>query len=123
MPSSAGHRVEFRLLSGRRAVCCVPATDHVLAAARAAGIELPSLCEQGWCCVCAVRVLAGRVDQADSRRFFEQDRQAGFALICTGRALTDLVVETHALPAIRAHRLGCGLPVPHGTTLPTGSGS
>jgi len=110
--------VEFILPKGRRACVEVPADRHILAVAREAGIELPSLCEQGWCCTCAARVLEGVVDQSDSRRFYEQDRQAGFALICTGKPRSDLKLKTHALPEMRAHRLALHLPVPRGTSLP-----
>jgi ferredoxin len=107
------------VLPGGRVRCFpAPADAFILDAARAAGLRLPSLCEQGWCCVCAVRVLHGTIDQSASRRFFAEDRTAGFGLICTGRARSDLRLQTHALEQMRAHRLALGLPVPRGTTLP-----
>ncbi len=96
----------------------VAADEFVLAAARRQGVALPSLCEQGWCCTCAVQLLSGSVDQSASRRFYPEDRDAGFALICTGRPRSDLRLRTHALAAMRAHRDASGLPVPRGPTLP-----
>jgi ferredoxin len=114
----ATYNVEFISPKGRHECVQVPADRHILEVAREEGLELPSLCEQGWCCTCAVRVLEGTIDQSDSRRFYEQDRQAGFGLICTGKPRSDLKLQTHALPAMRAHRLAKHLPVPRGTTLP-----
>src|SRR5205085_273653 len=92
--------------------------EFILAAARAQGLDLPSLCEQGWCITCACWVLAGQVDQSASRRFYPQDRDAGFALICTGRPRSDLVLRPGATEALRAHRDRHHLPVPRGTRTP-----
>jgi ferredoxin len=89
--------------------------EFILAAARRADLDLPSLCEQGWCLRCAVRVLAGEVDQSASRRFYEQDRSAGFALIRTGRPRSDLRLLSHQTDAMRAHRDACRLPAPRGS--------
>lgn len=110
-------RVEFLLPNGDHPCVDVPPDRYILAAAREAGIKLPSLCEQGWCCTCAVRVQKGYIDQSDSRRFYEEDRQAGFGLICTGKPRTDLLLKTHALPDMRRFRRAHGLPVPHGGSL------
>ena len=76
---------------------------------------LPSLCEQGWDLACAARVLEGRLDHADARRYYPADEKAGFALICTGRPLTDLRLRTHQSGAMREHRDRHGLPAPRGT--------
>jgi ferredoxin len=92
--------------------------EFILAAARVQGLDLPSLCEQGWCITCACWVLAGEVDQSASRRFYPQDRDAGFALICTGRPRSDLVLRPGATEALRAHRDRHHLPVPRGTRNP-----
>ena len=112
------YRVKFILPGGRSANILVPKSCYILDAALEAGVELPSLCQQGWCCTCSVRLLEGEVDQSDSRRFYRADRRAGFALICTGKPRSDLKVKSHALEDMRAHRIASGLPVPRGTTLP-----
>ena len=112
------YRVELVFPDGTRPCLRVAGEEFVLAAARRAGLTLPSLCEQGWCCTCAARVLAGELDHGAARRFFSEDRAAGFALLCTARARSDLRLRTHALQAMRAHRLAAGLPVPRGPTLP-----
>ena len=94
----------------------VGADEFILAAARRAGVELPSLCEQGWCITCAVWVFEGVIDQTASRRFYEQDRQAGFGLICTGRPRSDLRLRPGATEAMRKCRIALRLPVPRGTS-------
>ena len=91
------------------------AEEHVLDAARHAGLELPSLCEQGWDIACACRVLEGRLDHSDARRYYPEDEQAGFALVCTAKPLTDLRLRTHQTAAMRAHRDRHGLAAPRGT--------
>jgi ferredoxin len=90
------------------------AEEHVLDAARRAGLELPSACEQGWDLACAVRVLEGRLDHADARRYYQEDEEAGFALICTAKPRSDLRLRTHQSPAMRQHRRDHSLPAPRG---------
>jgi ferredoxin len=89
--------------------------EYILAAARRAGLELPSLCEQGWDLACATRVLAGEVDNGDARRYYPQDERAGFALICTAKPRSDLRLRTHQTSVMRRHRDAHGLPAPRGT--------
>ena len=103
-------------LEGGSATISVGADEFVLAAARRSGLVLPSLCEQGWCITCAVWVLTGVIDQEASRRFYAQDRQAGFGLICTGRPRSPLHLRPGATEAMRAHRISQRLPVPRGTS-------
>lgn len=79
----------------------VGAEEYLLDAGLRAGLDLPSLCLQGWCLTCAARVLEGQVDQSDSRRFYPEDREAGFALVCTGKPLSDLRLRTHQTTATR----------------------
>lgn len=107
--------VTFVLPEGERTVR-VAANEFILAAGRRAGVELPSLCEQGWCITCAVWVLEGLIDQTASRRFYEQDRAAGFGLICTGQPRSNLRLRPGATEAMRENRLRLRLPVPRGTS-------
>jgi len=60
-------------------------------------------------------VLEGRLDHADARRYYDADEEAGFALPCTAKPLSDLRLRTHQTRAMRAHRHGRGLPAPGGT--------
>lgn len=112
----ARYRVSFEYPDGQVRSVEVGADEYVLQAARRAGLELPSVCEQGWDLACAVRVLEGAaLDQSDSRRYFDEDRTAGFALVCTGRPCSDLRLRTHQSDAMRAHRQAHGLPFPRGS--------
>jgi len=106
--------VVFELPDGSTHTVPCRADEHVLDAARRAGLELPSACEQGWDLACAVRVVEGRVDQTDARRYYPQDEEAGFALICTAKPLSDLRLRTHQNDAMRAHRRDHRLPAPRG---------
>lgn len=104
-------RVVFETPTGETTVW-IRSDEHILDAARRAGLPLPSLCEQGWCTTCAVRIIEGEVDQSDALRYYAQDREAGFALICTAKPRSDLRLRTHAAAALREHRRRTGLPAP-----------
>lgn len=93
----------------------VPADELVLLAAFRQGIDLPSMCLQGWCLTCAGRIQGkGEWDQSASRRYYEEDRESGFILLCTAKAHSDLVVLTHQRQAMRDERDRHGLPAPRG---------
>ena len=108
-------RITFITPDGRRTTSSVGPEEHLLDAGLAAGLELPSSCLQGWCLTCAARLVEGAVTQADSRRYFPADQDAGFVLLCTARALSDVIVQTHGRDAMAAAREEKGLPYPKGT--------
>jgi ferredoxin len=88
--------------------------EHIWDAASRLGVRLPALCHQGWCLTCAGRLEEpGEVDQTDSISFFPQDRQAGFALLCTGKPCSALRIRTDQAVEMRKHRLRNGLPSPY----------
>jgi ferredoxin len=111
----AAFSVEFELPDGSRRRVGVEPGEYLLDAGLDAGLDLPSLCLQGWCLTCAARVLEGKVDQSDSRRYYPEDEEAGFALLCTATPLSDLRLKTHQTEAMRAHRDAHGLPATRGT--------
>ncbi|MCZ7542663.1 MAG: 2Fe-2S iron-sulfur cluster-binding protein [Anaerolineae bacterium] len=89
--------------------------EYLLDAAYRAGLALPSMCLQGWCVTCAGRVEGEGVwDQSASRRYFPQDREAGFILLCTAQARSDLRIRTHQRAALRDFRIAHNLPTPRG---------
>ena len=90
------------------------ADEFILQAALDQGVELPYSCLQGWCVTCAGRLLAGRVDQSASFRFFPQDAEEKFVLLCTAQPLSDVRIETHQKQTMRQHRIDKKLPVPLG---------
>ncbi len=71
----------------------VGAEEHILDAARRGGLDLPSACEMGWDLACACRVLEGEWDNSDARRYYGEDAEAGFVLICTAKPRSDLVIR------------------------------
>ena len=93
----------------------VGADEFILTAAYREGVDLPSMCLQGWCITCAARIDGeGAWDQSESLRYYEEDFEAGFILLCTAKPRSDLAIRTHQREAMRDHRLECGLPVPRG---------
>lgn len=69
--------------------------QRILDAAHAANVLIPYSCRQGQCGSCMVRVVTGEVaypngqpDALDAGR-----EQAGYALCCSARAITDLTIE------------------------------
>lgn len=109
------HRVTFILPDQTQTCLEVEEDELLLVAAYRAGLDLPSMCLQGWCITCAGRVEGGgEWDQSASHRYFPQDREAGFILLCTARACSDLRIRTHQRLALRDHRLAHRLPTPRG---------
>jgi ferredoxin len=92
----------------------VGSNQYLLDAAVQAGLDLPYMCLQGWCTTCAGRVMEGRVDQSEARRLYPQDEAAGFVLLCSAFARSDLRIRTHQKEAMRLHRQEHGLPTPRG---------
>jgi ferredoxin len=110
----AKYRVEF-VTPDERSTCLEVADDqYLLDAAIAGGLELPYMCLQGWCTTCAGKLLQGTVDQSEARRIYPQDVAAGFVLLCSAFARSDLRILTHQKEAMRAFRLSVGLPAPRG---------
>lgn len=88
--------------------------EHIWDAASKAGIALPALCHQGRCLTCAGRLEGtGEVDQSDSIRYYPEDREAGFVLLCTGKARSPLRIWTDQQDEMRRHRKQKGLPAPY----------
>ncbi|HEY1353439.1 MAG TPA: 2Fe-2S iron-sulfur cluster-binding protein [Ktedonobacteraceae bacterium] len=108
------YQVNFDLPTGE-VTLPVHSDEFILDAARRAGLNLPALCERGWCLTCAARIVSGSVDQSSSLRYYEADRQAGFALICTARPRSDVHLRPYATDEMRAHRDAHHLPAPRGT--------
>ena len=102
------------VLPGGEQTIPVRSDEHIWDAAWAAGIKLPALCHQGRCLTCAGRLLnGGEVDQSDSASYYAQDREAGFALLCTGKPRSPLRILPNQQEEMRAHRRLRGLPAPY----------
>ncbi|MEE9276561.1 MAG: 2Fe-2S iron-sulfur cluster-binding protein [bacterium] len=108
-----GYRVE--LLTPEGAVRFQAERDEfILDAAKEVGCPLPATCLQGWCITCAGRLLEGEADHSQATRFYPQDRQAGFVLLCCATACSNLKIRTHQADAMANHRAAHRLPHPRG---------
>lgn len=70
--------------------------ENVLAAALRAGLNLPHSCKGGHCASCRARILSGHIAYPGAlpAGLTQEEVDAGYALLCQCRALTDLQVET-----------------------------
>ena len=110
---STSFKVVLLMSDGERQIQ-VGRDEHIWDAALAAGIRLPALCHQGRCLTCAARLLErAEVDQTDSASYFPEDREAGFILLCTGKPLSALRIQTHQQNEMRRHRRQKHLPAPY----------
>ena len=75
-----------------RDIAC-PGGANILAAARAAGIRLPSACGKGVCGTCKSRVLSGTVEMRHGGGIRQREIDGGMALLCCARPTSDLVVD------------------------------
>lgn len=82
------------LHQGNSHTITVSADETVLAAAAAAGLELPSSCNAGVCTTCAAQLLSGTVEQGDGMGISPELQAQGFALLCVAYPRSDLKLET-----------------------------
>ncbi len=84
------YKVEF---TKSRRVIEVPADTHVLAAARAAGMRLPSSCTRGLCGTCKSKLVSGEVSMQHQGGIRQREIDQGMVLICCSKPLSDLVID------------------------------
>jgi CDP-4-dehydro-6-deoxyglucose reductase len=77
--------------------------EAILAAALRQGYVLPYGCKNGACGSCKGKILAGSVDYGtyQKRALPDAEREAGKALFCQARPLTDLVLEARTVGAAK----------------------
>lgn len=68
--------------------------ETILAAAQAAGLDLPYSCSAGVCTTCAAQVLAGSLDQTEGMGVSPELQAQGYALLCVSYPRSDLKIET-----------------------------
>jgi ferredoxin len=76
----------------RRDIEC-GAHEHVLDAAKRAGVRLPASCTQGMCGTCKVKLVSGQVDMRHNGGIRQREIDQGMVLLCCSKPLSDLVVE------------------------------
>ncbi|AOJ72032.1 MULTISPECIES: hybrid-cluster NAD(P)-dependent oxidoreductase [Burkholderia] len=67
--------------------------QHVLDAARRAGVRLPASCTQGMCGTCKVKLVSGQVDMKHNGGIRQREIDQGMVLLCCSKPLSDLVVD------------------------------
>jgi ferredoxin len=71
-----------------------PRDVSLLAAARAAGIDLPASCRNGTCRTCLCKLSSGRVRYSIEWPGLSRDEKAeGYILPCVAHAESDVVIE------------------------------
>jgi ferredoxin-NADP reductase len=76
----------------RRDIEC-GASEHVLDAAKRAGVRLPASCTQGMCGTCKVKLVSGQVDMRHNGGIRQREIDQGMVLLCCSKPLSDLVVD------------------------------
>lgn len=67
--------------------------QHVLDAAKQAGVRLPASCTQGMCGTCKVKLVSGEVAMKHAGGIRQREIDQGMVLLCCSKPLTDLVVD------------------------------
>jgi ferredoxin len=112
MTEERSFRVVLETPDGLRSFDC-GSDEHILDAAEANGISLPSICRQGRCVTCAGRLIEGKVEHDHPDSYFEEDKEAGFILLCRAMPRSEVRVATHQEWEMRTHRLAHKLPAPY----------
>ena len=77
--------------------------ETLLQSALREGVSLPYGCRNGSCGICKGKILKGRVDYGryNAETLTDDEKQAGMALFCCAKPLSDLVIECHEISAIK----------------------
>jgi ferredoxin-NADP reductase len=67
--------------------------QHVLDAAKKAGVRLPASCTQGMCGTCKVKLVSGEVSMKHAGGIRQREIDQGMVLLCCSKPLSDLVVD------------------------------
>ncbi|KAA0081002.1 hybrid-cluster NAD(P)-dependent oxidoreductase [Paraburkholderia sp. T12-10] len=90
--ADAQARFSVTFAKTRRDIEC-GAHEHVLDAAKRAGLRLPSSCTQGMCGTCKVKLVSGEVDMHHNGGIRQREIDQGMVLLCCSKPLSDLVVD------------------------------
>ena len=112
MTQERSFRVVLETPEGIRSFDCSE-DEYIWDASAANGIILPAICHQGRCLSCAGRLLEGTVENGDADAYFDEDKAAGYILLCRAMARSDVRILTHQEWKMREHRLAKGLPAPY----------
>jgi len=81
----------------------VEADETILEAGLKHGCALPYSCRNGACGVCKGKVAQGEVDHGNyqAHALSDADKDAGMALFCCAKPLSDVTIESHEVTAIQ----------------------
>ncbi|SEB16060.1 Ferredoxin-NADP reductase [Paraburkholderia sartisoli] len=85
-------RFKVSFTKSNRQIECGSA-QHVLDAAKKAGVRLPSSCTQGMCGTCKVKLVSGEVAMKHAGGIRQREIDQGMVLLCCSTPLSDLVVD------------------------------
>jgi ring-1,2-phenylacetyl-CoA epoxidase subunit PaaE len=88
-PAAGPATIAAIIIDGRRHEIPVPDNTPIIAAAIAAGLDLPYSCRGGMCCTCRARLVDGKAEMAVNYSLQQWEIDAGFILTCQARPLTD----------------------------------
>ncbi len=89
------HKVTIHYKQQNRTITLdVPDGANILQHFEASNIKLPYLCRNGCCTSCAVRILAGNLDQSYGIGLSKQMQEKGYALLCISKATESVELET-----------------------------
>jgi ferredoxin-NADP reductase len=91
-PAGTETRFKVSFAKSHREIEC-GSGQHVLDAAKKAGVRLPSSCTQGMCGTCKVKLVAGEVEMKHAGGIRQREIDQGMVLLCCSKPLTDLVVD------------------------------
>ncbi|NKJ47817.1 hybrid-cluster NAD(P)-dependent oxidoreductase [Burkholderia sp. SG-MS1] len=91
-PVETETRFKVNFAKSHREIEC-GSDQHVLDAAKKAGVRLPASCTQGMCGTCKVKLVSGEVVMKHAGGIRQREIDQGMVLLCCSKPLTDLVVE------------------------------
>ncbi|MCC8400318.1 hybrid-cluster NAD(P)-dependent oxidoreductase [Paraburkholderia sp. MMS20-SJTN17] len=91
-PVETATRFKVSFTRSHREIECGGA-QHVLDAAKQAGVRLPASCTQGMCGTCKVKLVSGEVAMKHAGGIRQREIDQGMVLLCCSKPLTDLVIE------------------------------
>ncbi|MFL9961814.1 hybrid-cluster NAD(P)-dependent oxidoreductase [Paraburkholderia sediminicola] len=85
-------RFKVSFVKSHREIECASG-QHVLDAAKKAGVRLPASCTQGMCGTCKVKLVSGEVAMKHAGGIRQREIDQGMVLLCCSKPLSDLLVD------------------------------
>lgn len=92
VPAETETRFKVSFVKSHREIEC-GGGQHVLDAAKKAGVRLPASCTQGMCGTCKVKLVSGEVAMKHAGGIRQREIDQGMVLLCCSKPLSDLVVD------------------------------